>query len=344
MGEPIDFLVVEANPAFVVQIGVSAVVGKTLREKFPGASEDWYATYEAVLRTGEPVRVRRAIGPTGRVLEAHAFRIEHDAASRVAVIFKDITARKQAEDVIRADHADLEQRVTVRTTRSSAFSLVGLLDNILDFSKIEAERLALERAPVALVEMVESACTPLSATATGKGVELSLFISPQLPPHVWGDATRLRQVFDNLASNVIKFSAGRPGLRGRVSIRLEVVSDASTEFSPSASKRPVLRVVDNGIGMAPDAVARLSDPFTQAEVSTTRRFGGPGRPGRVRWVSSHLDDELNGDEAGVSKVDFRSSPVRRRGGITNLAGRFDEFFSRCQRSASPVTLTQPTLS
>ncbi|MBC7391749.1 MAG: PAS domain S-box protein, partial [Variovorax sp.] len=334
VGAPIDFLVIEANPAFVVQTGVSAVVGKTLREKFPGASEDWYATFEAVRRTGEPVRVERAIRPTGRVLEAYVFRVEHDAMPRVAVIFKDITARKQAEDVIRADHADLEQRVTVRTAelvqareaaeaanrakstflatmsheirtpmngvigmvdvlfhndrlseqqaqavrtiRTSAFSLLSLLDNILDFSKIEAGRLDLERVPVALVEMVESACAPLSATATENGVELSLFISPQLPPQVWGDVTRLRQVFYNLASNAIKFSAGRPGRRGRVSIRLEMVSDVSTEFSPSASERLVLRVVDNGIGMAPDAVARLFDPFTQAEASTTRRFGGTG--------------------------------------------------------------------
>ena len=169
-----------------------------------------------------------------------------------------------------------QQAQAVRTIRSSAFALLGLLDNILDFSKIEAGRLDLEREPVAVAEMVRSACEPLSATATEKGVELSLFISPQLPPQVWGDATRLRQVFYNLASNAIKFCAGRPGRRGHVSIRLEMVPDVSTEFLPDVSERLVLRVVDNGIGMAPDAMARLFDPFTQGEASTTRRFGGTG--------------------------------------------------------------------
>ena len=96
-----DFRVIEANPAFEMQSGVSGVVGKTLREKFPDASQEWYETYEAVLRTGEPVRFEREQQPLGRVLEAYVFRIHHDTAHRLAVVFKDITERKRAEEVLR---------------------------------------------------------------------------------------------------------------------------------------------------------------------------------------------------------------------------------------------------
>ena len=98
---PIDFCVVEANPAFEMQSGVMDVVGKTLREKFPGASEDWYVTYDAVLRTGEPMRFEREVLPAGRVLEVYVFRVEHDTVHRLAVLFKDVTERKRAEEALR---------------------------------------------------------------------------------------------------------------------------------------------------------------------------------------------------------------------------------------------------
>jgi two-component system CheB/CheR fusion protein len=97
-GAPVDFRYVEANPAFAAQSGVSDVVGKTIRQAFPGEPEGWFETYDAILRTGEPMRFERGLVSQGRVLELYAFRIEDDSHHRVAVIFKDITARKQAEE------------------------------------------------------------------------------------------------------------------------------------------------------------------------------------------------------------------------------------------------------
>jgi PAS domain S-box-containing protein len=183
-------------------------------------------------------------------------------------------------------HTDLSPGLveTVRTIRASAFSLLGIIDEILDFSKIEAGRLDLEQEPVALHEMIESVCDTLLPMAQQKDVDLRLFIDPRLPLQILADPTRLRQVLINLVSNAVKFSVGRPGRRGSVSIRAEAHADAAPAL--------VLRVEDNGIGMSPSALASLFTPFTQAEPSTTRRFGGSGLG---LTICKRLVDLMRGD-------------------------------------------------
>jgi signal transduction histidine kinase/CheY-like chemotaxis protein/HPt (histidine-containing phosphotransfer) domain-containing protein len=171
-------------------------------------------------------------------------------------------------EVLSHSHLPEPQADAVKTIRASAFALLGIIDDVLDFSKIEAGRLELERAPVALQDLIESVCDTLLPVALDKDVELNLFIAPQVPAQVWADSTRVRQVLFNLAGNAIKFSAGRPERRGRVSVRADL-----DERTPP---RLVLRFADNGIGMAPQTLAHLFSSFTQAEVSTTRRFGGTG--------------------------------------------------------------------
>jgi PAS domain S-box-containing protein len=157
---------------------------------------------------------------------------------------------------------------TVRTIRTSAFSLLSIIDEILDFSKIEAGRLELEREPVALHELIETVCDTLLPTAQQRQVALSLFIDPRLPLEIIADPTRLRQVLINLVGNAIKFSAGRGARRGHVSIR--------AELRDAPPRSLVLCVQDNGIGMSESALEALFTPFAQAERSTTRRFGGSG--------------------------------------------------------------------
>ena len=167
-------------------------------------------------------------------------------------------------------HSDLPKQhaQAVETMRTSAFMLLGIIDNILDFSKIEAGRMELEHAVLALPELLEGVCATLLPLARDKDVELSLFISPHLPARIWSDPVRLGQVLFNLAGNAIKFSARTIRRRGRVSIRAEIPS--------GTPPRLVLSVVDNGIGIAPEVKARLFTPFMQADSSTTRRFGGTG--------------------------------------------------------------------
>ncbi|MDP2677999.1 MAG: response regulator [Rhodoferax sp.] len=168
-----------------------------------------------------------------------------------------------AQSSLTAHQADL-----VNTIRDSANSLLGIIDDILDFSKIEAGRLELEREPVCVPDLVEGLCNSLVPIASRKGVELTLFVAPEIPERVLSDDVRLRQVLYNLLGNAIKFSGRQPGKRGRVLVRVEVAQAVPLRLS--------LRIADNGIGMAPDTLGQLFAPFTQAEVSITRRFGGTG--------------------------------------------------------------------
>lgn len=158
-----------------------------------------------------------------------------------------------------------EQAQTVTTVRESAHSLLRIIDDILDFSKIEAGRLDLETEPLRLTPLVEGACDALAPIAAARDVQLWVCVNSDVPEQVQGDSVRIRQVLTNLLGNAIKFSSGQPERRGKVDVRVSAVDDGV---------RLVVR--DNGIGMDAEGLARLFKPFTQAETSTTRRFGGTG--------------------------------------------------------------------
>jgi PAS domain S-box-containing protein len=164
---------------------------------------------------------------------------------------------------------DAQQADTVRTIIASASALLRIIDDILDFSKVEAGRLDLEPAaldPAALVQAVADSLAPM---ATDRGVHLQLVLDTAVPALVWGDSTRLRQVLTNLMGNAVKFS-GRSAAPGATPPGQVVV-----QLQPQGEQL-CLRVSDNGIGMDEGTVARLFQPFMQAEPSTVRRFGGTG--------------------------------------------------------------------
>ncbi len=158
-----------------------------------------------------------------------------------------------------------EQADAVNTIVESGRALLAIIDDILDFSKIEAGRVDLERIAVPLRPLAEGVCDPLAAQVANQAVTLRLFVSPALPTALWGDPTRLRQVLFNLVGNALKFCRV-PGRRGEVAVRL----------TPADAGHWQIEVADNGIGMAPATLASLFTAFTQAEASTTRRFGGTG--------------------------------------------------------------------
>lgn len=171
-------------------------------------------------------------------------------------------------EVLGQSELSQDQWNIISTIRESATSLLRIIDDILDFSKIEAGRMEIEQAPVSLRALLHSLQGSLQPVAEKARVELSALVSPAVPDRVMSDGTRLRQLLNNLVGNAIKFSAGAGSTPGRVEIRVEPVSEAPLQVRFS--------VIDNGIGIAPETLKTLFMPFTQAEVSTTRRFGGTG--------------------------------------------------------------------
>jgi PAS domain S-box-containing protein len=153
----------------------------------------------------------------------------------------------------------------VTKTEGAARSLLRLLNDILDFSKVEAERMVLEAQPFRIDQLLRDLSVILSANIGGKEVEVLLDIDPDLPRALVGDAMRLQQVLINLGGNAIKFTA-----EGEV-----VVSVAVAERSTDSVTLQIA-VRDTGIGIAVENQARIFSAFTQAEASTTRRFGGTG--------------------------------------------------------------------
>ncbi len=160
---------------------------------------------------------------------------------------------------------DTEQREFANLTRISAESLLTVLNDILDISKIEAGKLDLEHLDFDLRECIETAVDLLAERSQSKGVELAFLVSRDIPRQVCGDPGRLRQILINLLSNGIKFTSA-----GEVFLQVELVRSTSQAIELRFAVR------DSGIGIAPDILTRLFQPFEQAESSTTRRFGGTG--------------------------------------------------------------------
>jgi PAS domain S-box-containing protein len=158
-----------------------------------------------------------------------------------------------------------EQREFAETIRNSAESLLTVLNDILDFSKIEAGKLHFETLDFDLAGSVEECLDLLTSRASEKQIDLSLFIPPELPRLVRGDPGRLRQVLLNLVGNALKFT-NKGEVAVSVSAEQETAADLTIRFE----------VRDSGVGIASEGIARLFQPFSQADVSTTRRFGGTG--------------------------------------------------------------------
>ncbi|MDW8337087.1 MAG: response regulator, partial [Tepidimonas sp.] len=165
---------------------------------------------------------------------------------------------------------DARQRDYAEKAEAAAKSLLGIINDILDFSKIEAGKLELDPEPFALDRLWRDLSTIMAANLKGKRLELLFDLDPALPRVLVGDAMRLQQVLINLTGNAIKFTAA-----GSVTVQARLLA---RHVEPDGRERVRLRlaVIDTGIGIAPEAQARLFSAFTQAESSTTRRFGGTG--------------------------------------------------------------------
>ncbi|MBK8257009.1 MAG: response regulator [Polyangiaceae bacterium] len=162
------------------------------------------------------------------------------------------------------------QRELVRTIRASGDALLSVLNDILDFSKIEAGRLDLENTPFDVRDCLEDALDLFAAASAEKKIDLFGVVDPNVPPQVWGDAGRVRQVLVNLVANAVKFTQ-----EGHVVVRIGgAFSGEEVDGAPLVDL--TCAVFDTGVGISPKQLSTLFEPFTQGDVSTTRKFGGTG--------------------------------------------------------------------
>jgi len=179
-----------------------------------------------------------------------------------------------------------EQRRHTETIRSSGEALLTVLNDILDFSKIEAGKLTFEQVAFDLRECAEGVATLMAGRAAEKGIELIVDVRESVPGRVVGDPGRLRQVLLNLLGNAVKFTE-----RGEVALRVHLAAEEGDRVAIRFAVR------DTGIGIGDEARSRLFDAFSQADASTTRRFGGTGLG---LAISQRLVHGMGGDLEVVS--------------------------------------------
>ena len=238
-----------------------------------GTSEFWrgHATAGLGLALGHVVLSLYVLSLVTRMFDALARAEAANQAKRrfVSVVSHELRTPLNAivgmSDLLRDTQLSREQADMLQTLRGSSRLMLGLVEEVLDFSKIEAGKLVLERTDFDLHALVNSTCRILSAQAAAKRVEFVVSIMPEVPPAVRGDAHHLRQVLINLAGNAVKFTE-----HGSVTVHV------SSQGESASGVRLKFSVRDTGIGIAPEAQNRIFDSFTQADQTTTRRFGGTG--------------------------------------------------------------------
>ncbi|GBO56111.1 two-component hybrid sensor and regulator [Pseudanabaena sp. lw0831] len=164
---------------------------------------------------------------------------------------------------------DQEQNKFVQSIQTSGEILLTVINDILDFSKLESQKLLFENLPIDLHGMIADTCTLLSQQAETKGIELNYHIDPKAPTYILGDPIRLRQILLNLANNAVKFT--HTG-----AVRLSVSPFISPQVQSEGELTLLFEVQDSGIGLSPEQIQKLFQPFTQASIATARQYGGTG--------------------------------------------------------------------
>lgn len=305
---------VNAAAARMLGVAQKAVVGLSLHDIAAPGHRRRLDDLIAAIRAGQATRCEIDIlvpGGEGPTLELAARPVQHrDGAQGLQVIGRDVTAYKQLAHALEVARASAEaasraksefvanmshevrtpmngimgmteillgtplledQQQYVQMVKSSADALLHVVNDVLDYSKIEAGRLELDPVPFVLRDMLAESMHPVAVRAQQKGLELSYRVAPDVPEALVGDPERLNQVLVNLLGNAIKFTA-----TGDVHLDVRLAPDAPPPHLPGGQCAVAFSVSDTGIGISADKQALIFEAFTQADASTTRRFGGTG--------------------------------------------------------------------